>query len=126
MNLFDQIAASTTSKKASSKIKIVQLSEVGTLEELHEKLELVKSKKKYVTYLGVARALGFQGKWLPDMTPVVLEAVGSYDALVVNGAGKQSEKVAASHRNTLESWGYTEFPGVKRSKKKDPEPEEVI
>lgn len=90
------------------------------LVEMKAKLDIIKERQMFTTFGDVAYALG-KDKYLPGMTGKVIAFVSmigeEYTALIVNGKGQQSSRVAEKHHKTLESWGYKQFPAVKKSKK---------
>jgi len=132
MSLFDSVVAGMP--KAEPKkpaVPMVALAQCDSMEELGEKLETVKSQKKYVSFLSVYRALGKKDKFRPNAIPVILHAVAEIDpglqALIVNERGQHAEKVAKTHRATLKGYGYSKYPEVKAGKKKAAaEAQEVI
>ena len=132
----DQVTSYNTAKKTKVvkvTLKTVQLARIeasslgAAAQELKEKFEVMKEKKAYTTFGALKVAMGGRGNYVPSDTDKVLmmvnKAGAEYTALVVDTFGQQSAKVAVEHKATLESWGYTNFPKIAKSTKKETEQE---
>jgi hypothetical protein len=77
--------------------------------------------RRFVSFGAIQKILYGDVPYVPSHTEKILEKVAEmnpkWQAVIVDRKGRHSEKVAASHRQILESWGYTQFPEVKKPRK---------
>ena len=117
-------------KKAAVKntLNVVAMAMVTAANDVAELVTWITARitaKEYTTYgqaavvLGFAQknaagtgTSGFQNRDIKAIVSYFGEAVPGGDAIIVNSQGAHDIKVANSHRQALETLGYTEFPRV--------------
>jgi len=126
--LFDSIKSGMPkAEKKAPAVTIANLEACETIEDLRGQLGEVAKNHEYVTFKGVATACGRTEKYRPDVTGVVLAAVGAqFECLVVDEKGQHHHKIAEVHAGALKELGYAKFPKVKGAPKVEEDTRETI